>query len=77
VLSADAFSAFEEVGLDNQKEVVETGRRFRDTILSLGGGRDPEKVFEVLTHIHPACHMAHCVNRFVLLPNTSVSLSAP
>eukprot|EP00884_Botryococcus_braunii_P009689 jgi/Botrbrau1/18721/Bobra.0386s0044.1 len=46
VLSADAFSAFEEVGLDNQEAVVKTGRRFRDTVLSLGGGRDPEKVFE-------------------------------
>ncbi len=47
VLSADAFSAFEDAGLDDQKAVVSTGRRFRDTVLSLGGGRAPEKVFEV------------------------------
>eukprot|EP00897_Mesotaenium_endlicherianum_P006089 jgi/Mesen1/5508/ME000277S04713 len=41
VLSADAFSAFEEVGLDNEEAVKETGQRFRDTVLGLGGGRDP------------------------------------
>jgi len=46
VLSADAFSAFEEVGLDGEDEVVATGRRFRDTVLSLGGSRSPAEVFE-------------------------------
>ena len=46
VLSADAFSAFEEVGLDAEDEVVATGRRFRDTVLSLGGSRSPAEVFE-------------------------------
>ena len=46
VLSADAFSAFEEVGLENEEEVAQTGRRFRDTVLALGGGREPAKVFE-------------------------------
>ena len=46
VLSADAFSAFEEVGLDVEDEVVATGRRFRDTVLSLGGSRSPAEVFE-------------------------------
>jgi len=46
VLSADAFSAFEEVGLDNEDKVRETGERFRDTVLALGGGRDASKVFE-------------------------------
>lgn len=35
VLSADAFSAFEDVGLDNQEAVAETGRRFADTVLAL------------------------------------------
>lgn len=29
VLSADAFAAFEEAGLDNDDAVVTTGRRFR------------------------------------------------
>jgi oligopeptidase A len=46
VLSADAFSAFEEVGLDDEEQVVATGRRFRDTVLSLGGSRSPAEVFE-------------------------------
>jgi len=45
VLSADAFSAFEEAGLDNEKAVKETGKRFKDTVLALGGGRPPLKVF--------------------------------
>ncbi|QPN59365.1 M3 family metallopeptidase [Synechococcus sp. CBW1002] len=45
VLSADAFSAFEEVGLDRDEAVVATGRRFRDTVLSLGGSRAPAEIF--------------------------------
>ena len=46
VLSADAFAAFEEVGLDNEAAVQETGRRFRETVLSLGGGRHPMDIFK-------------------------------
>jgi oligopeptidase A len=46
VLSADAFSAFEEAGLDDEQAVAKTGRRFRDTVLSQGGGREPMRVFE-------------------------------
>jgi len=46
VLSADAFSAFEEVGLDNEELIRATGRKFRDTVLSLGGSRHPAEVFE-------------------------------
>lgn len=46
VLSADAFSAFEEGGLENEQAVKETGRRFRDTVLGLGGGRAPLEVFK-------------------------------
>ncbi|MFT7578889.1 MAG: oligopeptidase A [Myxococcota bacterium] len=45
VLSADAFSAFEDVGLDNVEAVAQTGRRFRDTVLALGGSVDPMAVF--------------------------------
>ena len=45
VLSADAFGAFEEAGLDNELAVKATGRRFRDTVLSLGGSRHPLEVF--------------------------------
>lgn len=45
VLSADAFSAFEEAGLDNEDAVAEVGRRFRNTVLSLGGSRHPMEVY--------------------------------
>jgi len=46
VMSADAFGAFEDVGLDNEDAVKEVGRRFRDTVLSLGGGVEPMEVFK-------------------------------
>ncbi|RYR18273.1 hypothetical protein Ahy_B03g062882 isoform A [Arachis hypogaea] len=45
VLSADAFSAFEDAGLDDIKAVKETGCKFRETILALGGGKAPLEVF--------------------------------
>jgi len=54
VLSADAFSAFEEVGLDVEDEVVATGRRFRDTVLSLGGSRAPAEIFEAFRGRQPS-----------------------
>jgi len=44
-LSADAFAAFEEVGLEDEAAVVATGRRFRDTVLALGGSEEPMDVF--------------------------------
>lgn len=46
VLSADAFSAFEEVGLENEKAIQETGKCFRDTVLALGGSVEPMTVFK-------------------------------
>jgi oligopeptidase A len=46
VLSADAFAAFEDAGLDDPQAVAQTGRRFRDTVLSLGGSKPPLEVFE-------------------------------
>jgi oligopeptidase A len=45
VLSADAFGAFEEAGLDDPAAIARTGRRFRDTVLALGGSRHPMEVF--------------------------------
>lgn len=45
VMSADAFAAFEEVGLDNDAAVRQTGRRFRDTVLAKGGGQHPAVVY--------------------------------
>ncbi|MFN3168629.1 MAG: M3 family metallopeptidase [Phycisphaeraceae bacterium] len=46
VLSADCFGAFEEVGLDDEAKVVQTGRRFRETFLAKGGGEHPMDVFK-------------------------------
>jgi len=46
VMSADAFGAFEDVGLDNEDGVKEVGRKFRDTVLSLGGGEEAMDVFK-------------------------------
>ena len=53
VLSADAFSAFEEAGLDNESAVSATGRRFRDTVLSLGGSQHPMDVFRAFRGRNP------------------------
>jgi oligopeptidase A len=46
VLSADAFAAFEEAGLDLDDQVSATGERFRSTVLSLGGSLSPAAVYE-------------------------------
>jgi len=46
VLSADCFAAFEEAGLDNEDKVKETGLRFRDTVLAMGGGAAAPEVFK-------------------------------
>ncbi len=47
VLSADAFSAFEEVGLDKEEGIRKKGILFRDTVLSLGGSRTPKDIFNL------------------------------
>ena len=47
VLSADAFEAFLEVGLENKSRICEVGRKFRDTVLALGGSRPAKEVFEL------------------------------
>lgn len=45
VLSADAFGAFEEAGLEDEEALAETGRRFRKTVLGAGGSRHPSDVY--------------------------------
>ncbi len=45
VLSADAFAAFEEAGLDNPAAVSAVGEKFRKTILAQGGSRHPMDIF--------------------------------
>lgn len=46
MLSADAFSAFEEAGVEHEQKLRELGHRFRDTVLSLGGSKHPLEVFK-------------------------------
>ncbi|WP_413162111.1 M3 family metallopeptidase [Capilliphycus salinus ALCB114379] len=46
VLSADAFSAFEEAGLEDEIAVADIGKRFRETVLALGGSLHPMEVFK-------------------------------
>jgi oligopeptidase A len=53
VLSADAFGAFEEAGLDDPRAVAATGRRFRETVLALGGSRHPMDVFKAFRGREP------------------------
>ncbi|WP_228040993.1 M3 family metallopeptidase [Nodosilinea sp. LEGE 07088] len=54
VLSADAFAAFEEAGLENEAAIAQTGRRFRDTVLALGGSRHPMEVFKAFRGREPS-----------------------
>ena len=53
VLSADAFAAFEEAGLDDEQAVRSTGRRYRGTVLALGGGTAPTEVFKAFRGREP------------------------
>ena len=53
VLSADAFGAFEEAGLDDPQTRRAQGLRFRDTVLALGGGRHPMDVFRLFRGREP------------------------
>ena len=46
VLSADAFSAFEDAGLEDENAIANVGKRFRDTVLGLGGSLSPMEVFK-------------------------------
>jgi oligopeptidase A len=54
VLSADAFAAFEEVGLEEESAIISTGRRFRDTVLALGGSKHPMEVFKAFRDREPS-----------------------
>lgn len=45
VMSLDAYGAFEEAGLDDDAAIKSIGRRYRDTVLALGGSIDAMEVF--------------------------------
>ena len=54
VLSADAFSAFEDVGLDNDQEIAKVGLLFRNTVLAQGGALHPLEVFKSFRKRNPS-----------------------
>jgi len=47
VLAADAFAAFREAGLDDEAAVRDVARRFRDTVLGLGGSLPAVEVYRL------------------------------
>lgn len=53
VLSADAFGAFVNAGLEDPDRKQELGLRFRDTILALGGSRNPMDIFRLFRGREP------------------------
>ena len=53
ILSADAFAAFEEVDLENNKAIAKVGQKFRNTILALGGSIHPMEVFKIFRGREP------------------------
>ncbi|CZB19877.1 M3 family metallopeptidase [Candidatus Synechococcus spongiarum] len=54
VLSADAFAAFEEVGLANEAAIRRLGKDYRDTVLSLGGSQPAGEVFRTFRGREPS-----------------------
>jgi oligopeptidase A len=54
VLSADAFAAFEDAGLENEDAIAATGKRYRDTVLALGGSLHPMEVFKTFRGREPS-----------------------
>jgi hypothetical protein len=50
---AQANIAFEEAGLENEEAMASVGRRFRDTVLALGGSQHPLEVFKAFRGREP------------------------
>lgn len=53
VMAADAFSAFDEVGLQNRDRLAQIGLKFRHTVLGMGGAKDPNEVFRLFRGREP------------------------
>ena len=53
VLSADAFSMFEEANLENSNNIQIIGKKFKDTILSLGGSLSALEIFKLFRGREP------------------------
>ena len=45
VMSADCFGVFEEIGLERDDEIAAAGRRYRESVLALGGSKSALEVF--------------------------------
>jgi len=54
ILSCDAFGAFEEAAAEGPAAVQHVGRRFRETVLGLGGGQHPLEVFAAFRGREPS-----------------------
>ncbi len=54
VLSADAFAAFEEAGLQDEEALKVIGTRYRDTVLALGGSNHPMEIFKAFRGREPS-----------------------
>ena len=63
MLAADAFGAFQEVGLDNDKELAQVGARFRDTFLKLSGGYNSNEIFRRFLGRDPSVDTFLRINR--------------
>ena len=53
VLSSDAFSMFEEANLENSQNIQIIGKKFKDTILSLGGSLSALEIFKLFRGREP------------------------
>ncbi|XP_043945706.1 probable cytosolic oligopeptidase A isoform X2 [Protopterus annectens] len=57
VLAQDLFGAFEEAGLQNREKMSALGHRYRETVLSLGGGTPPQEVFRMFRGRDPSAEV--------------------
>ena len=62
VMSADAFGAFKDAGLDDEGEIRKVGRKFYDTVLSKGGGASLMEVYKEFRgkEQNPDALLRHC-----------------
>jgi oligopeptidase A len=54
IMSSDAFGVFEQYDMSDDEKMNEIGMKFRSTILSLGGSKDPSEVFKLFKGSSPS-----------------------
>lgn len=54
IMSSDAFGVFEQYDMSDDTKMNEIGMKFRSTILSLGGSKDPLEVFKLFKGSEPS-----------------------